>query len=257
MKTGLKPWLPDHATDPARVAGLIDDVLKEWSKHWLKSELASCTPACQHAWPEQVGAARCRTIPEVVSVALTASAPSAVASAMLGCAVPHGSVQARDRAILESLATAAIDDLLERIASLSLAQTPKVVAEPMEAGRRGTWEVSFRSGKQAFRLAISSEAQVAMIKRRLPPATTPKLAGLDRGLAAQPVELAVDLGRCRIPLSDLQGLGCGDVILLDRCSADAVGVLVDGFASPLRGTLRSTDDLTEVVLDQWRDHHHA
>lgn len=259
MNTTAKAWLPDDATDPARIAGLLDEVLQEWSDHWLKSERATSAPAFQDDWPGAGGAAKSRAIPDVASVVLTPNAQSTIASAMLGCAIPPGSIQPKDRAILERISAAAIDDLLGRIASRSLGRDgqSKAVDEPIELDRPAAWEVSFRSGKRAFKLAISTEAQVAMVKRRLPPPSPARLAALDRGLAEQRIELAVDLGRCALSLGDLRGLGSGDVIVLDRSPEDVAGLLIDGSASPLRGTLESSDGRTQIVLDQFGDQHHG
>jgi hypothetical protein len=259
MNTISTPWLPADAFDPARTTGLVAKPLPEWSRHWFKSDEVSCAPASQDHLPGPAGEIRWRSIDGIASVALTLAGQSAVASAMLGCAIPTGPMQVRDRAILENLSATAADDLLARIAALAglAGQQSKPTGEPPELTHCDTWDVSLRSGKRAFRLALTREAHVSMIKHSLPGHFGIRPEGISRGLVGQTIELTADLGRCAIPLSELQGLGCGDILILDRSAEDAVGVLIDGFPSPLRGTLENVEAQTCVMLTSVKDQGNA
>jgi len=256
MNSNPKPWLPSDATDPARLAPDIDRILADWSKHWLKSDQVSATPSFQDDWPNANATARWRSLPGAASVALTYNAQIAIASAMLGNTVPVGSIQPKDRIVVEGLAVAAIDDLLGRVAVLEgVKDAPaKVIEGPVELSRSKTWEIVLRSGKRAFKLALSEETQIAIVKRRLPARKTPKMVPVKTGLADQSIEVTVDFGRCAIPLPELQGLGEGDVLVLDRSATGAVDLLIEGSASPLKGLLESIDGQTLVRLASSKEH---
>jgi len=68
------------------------------------------------------------------------------------------------------------------------------------------------------------------------------------------IEVTVDFGRCAIPLPELQGLGEGDVLVLDRSATGAVDLLIEGSASPLKGLLESIDGQTLVRLASSKEH---
>jgi flagellar motor switch/type III secretory pathway protein FliN len=256
MNANPKPWLPSDATDPARLAGDIDRVLADWSKHWLKSDQASATPTFQDDWPGANVTAKYRSLPDVASAALTPNAQIAVASAMLGNTILHPSIQPKDRIVVESLAMSAIDDLLGRLAVLAGAKSAdaKVAEDPIDLRECNVWDIVFRSGKRAFKLALSGEAQISILKRRLPAPRKPKMLSVKKGLSDQSIQLTVDFGRCAIPLTELQGLGAGDVLVLDNSATGPVDLLIEGSASPLKGVLESIDGQTLVRLASFKEH---
>lgn len=256
MRPPPKPWLPDGATDPAHVAGLLEGALADWSRRWLKSEQAGAAPSFQDDWPGS-GPAKWRSIPGAASVALPSNAQTAIASAMLGCAIPPSSIQANDRTILEGLAVTAIDDLLMRLASLIGTTASKPIDEPINLDDSQTWEVSFRSGKRAFKLALTKEAQVRIVKAHLAPAAKPRLAKVDRALGKQDIGVSAELGRSTITLSDLRELGTGDVIVLDRLAKDCVDLLIDGSGSPFKGVLECIEGRGVVILENFKDKRHG
>jgi hypothetical protein len=259
MTNKPKAWLPSQATDPAEIRAMLDRVLADWSEHWFKTELASATPAFQDDWPDSKAANIWRSIGHTASIALTPNAQLVMVSAMLGCPAPHGPAQPNDRVITEGMASSAADDLLVRIAELAGEKHAefKPTSGPLVFDDCQWWEISFRSGKRAFKLSLERNALVSIIKRQLAPADKPKLRTIKSALAGQSIELTAEVGRCSISLSDLQDLATGDVIVLDRSSKDPLDLLIDGFASPFGGKLETTDGQASIVLDNFKDYHNA
>jgi len=193
-KLDPRPWLPGDAIEADRVASWLDRLLAEWSSHWFASERASASPTYQDDWPAPGVATEWRSIPGLAAVALTANVHTALASAMLGSTIPPGSIQANDRAVLEHLAAAAVDDLLGKLAGLA-GHRAAAVGEPAELDQGRTWDIAFRSGRRAFKLSIARDGLVAITRRSLPAAAAAKLCTVRKGLEGQQVELVADLGR--------------------------------------------------------------
>ncbi|HKC03555.1 MAG TPA: FliM/FliN family flagellar motor C-terminal domain-containing protein [Sphingomicrobium sp.] len=255
----MKPWLPSDAIQPAALAPVLSRILRDWSKHWFVTDEASAGAAFQDDWPAAQASTNWRSAGSCASIALNPTVQAAVGSAMLGCAIPHSPVQPRDREIIDCLATVCIDDLLKRVAQLSGEGDADVGprSEPIDLDACNWWDVSFRSGKRAFKLALSSIAQIRIVKRELPAAPKPELKAVARGLGKQQIGLTADVGRSAIKLAELKDLGVGDIVLLDRLSTEPVDLLIDGFASPLGGMLESIDGQTCILLDSFKDQRNA
>jgi len=250
-----KPWLPDDALNPDRITPLLDSLLADWSNHWFASEHASASATFQDDWPGGGANMQWRSVPDLASLALTQNLQTALVSAMLGCTIPPGSVQANDREVIGNLATSVIDDLLVRLGGLAGmdVDVAKPIGEAMGLDDARTWEISFRSGRRAFKIAISRDGLVNIMRRSLPQAVAPKLASVRTGLAEQQVELVADLGRSSVALVDLEDLGVGDILVLERTDADRVELLVNGARSPFGGLLDSVEGQTCVVLKSIKD----
>jgi len=254
-----KRWLPDDAIDPARFAPSLDAILAEWSRNWFTSEVATASATFQDDWPSAGAMMPWRSVVDVAAVVLTPNVQTAIASAMLGCTVPLGAIQPNDRSVLQSLSATAIDDLLQRLGAAANGEDDRSnpVGEPTDLPDSQTWDVSFRSGKCAFKLALARDAQIAIVKQCLPRPAVPKLTKIHAGLSEQTIHLVADLGRSSLALSDFEDLGVGDVLVLDRTAKDRVNLLIDGSASPFGGRVERVDGQTRILLESFKDHRDA
>jgi len=253
-----KAWLPPDAHARERVQPLLERALEEWSEHWFACGGASLDPAFQDDWPGRSADAGWQSCPEVASLALTPAAEAAIAGSMIGTNVPLGSMQSEDRNLVHHLARACADDLLDRLGRLALGANAEPPCEgvPVNFDACSWWDVSVGARKGILKLALSEEAEVQMIKRRLPSPSKITLGSATRGLARQQVEIEADLGRCGVSLAELEGLAIGDVLVLDTSPADPLALLIGSERSPLRASLEVREDGPLLILSPG-NHAHA
>ena len=249
MSIEPKAWLPSDALARDRLEPIVNRVLSEWSEHWFARARASAAPAFQDDWPRANTEAGWRSCLPVASILCTPSAQGLIAGAMLGVNVPQGMLQPSDRDIVEQLATTSLDDLLRRVSRLATGTSGSEIDErSIDVEDCSWWDVSLGARKGVFKLAILASAMIEIAKRDLPRATTPALGRLADGLKNQRIEIAADLGRCRVSLAELQEMSVGDVLVLDSSSAEPLDLTINGSRLPLRASLEAGEDATVLVL---------
>jgi flagellar motor switch/type III secretory pathway protein FliN len=169
---------------------------------------------------------------------------------MLGANIPLTSMQSEDRSVVHHVARACADDLLLRLCKLAHGPgaEPPAQAESVNFDACSWWDVSVGARKGVLKLALSEEAEVQMIKRRLPSPTKIALESTARGLAQQQVEIEADLGYCEVSLAELEGLAVGDVLVLDTSPAAPLALLIGKERSPLRASLEAREEGPFLVL---------
>lgn len=245
----MKTWLPESALEQCSPEPLLLRVLRQWGGHWLVDGEPGVAPIYYDNCPLPSASVKWRSS-DIASIAYRDGSLWALASAMLGCSIVPVSLQPSDRKILELLTGTAIDDLLHRLTEL-VSPTAKASApssSPVELDGCAWWEVSLAPGKLLFKLAITSDLLVQLIKRELPVADKIALGSIAEGLAGQNVALSAELGRCDISLADLKGLGVGDVLVLDRLTEAPVDVIVNDRSAPFRASLDERDGYATLTI---------
>ena len=244
------PWLPDEAIAGPVIAPILDSLLSEWSQTWFIKAHASARPLAQDNI--DFGPAGWRTRSGEIAIDAGDPVRAAVAAAMLGHAIVIPSLQPNDRVIVDHLANRCLDDLLERLSDLVGGQSESAapVGARLEAQDWRQWEIIIDRGGRAIRLALSSPAMVAIIKRQLPEAPAVSVASLSSALDSQKTRVSLLLGRCSLKLKEVEGLGAGDVLILDRDMDDPIDLAVAGETASLRGKLEQADDRTIFTVNQ-------
>jgi len=130
---------------------------------------------------------------------------------------------AADRAGLEVAANACVDDLRRRVAELF---GPAVSAHRVEPRRRCA--INLPDAPGALHLSLSDALLARWIRAALPPPPPGSpVQPLQQALGAQCIQLSALVGRCRLPLRELENWAVGDVLILDR-PVDAALELVIG-----------------------------
>lgn len=240
-------WLPRGAIMPDRLEPQLATLAARWGEHWLTSGEASIASLCQDDWPG-LQSTRWRAL-GCAAITLTPAAECAMASAMLGRPVVQQTLQPNDRALVERLADSCADDLLRRIAS-AVGDDPAepVQTAPPELSGCSWWQLSLSRSRHLFRLALCEQSAVRLVKSALGLPRSRPVPGIRAALAGQALNLTLDLGRCAITLAELEDLGPGDLLILDRSTEAALDLLIDGQQSTLSGHLETNDGAASLIL---------
>lgn len=246
MTLAMQSWLPESALEQCSPEPLLGRVLQQWSEHWLNDARPELVALYQDDWPLFSASLKWRSSG---GHCIAYREPAHVlASAMLGCSITAATLQPTDRRILESLTTAAVDDLLGRVADISGGERQLLSSSPIDPATCAWWEISLAPGKPAFKLAVDTSALAHMIKSGLPKAEQAALEPVRSGLARQDVRLEAHLGRCSISLAELKELGVGDVLVLDQLSDTPIAVMVDSRPTPFRANLDEIEGRAVLVV---------
>jgi len=251
----MRAWLPANALDESAVEALLLPAIREWGRHWLVDGDVGLAPMFQDDWPAAAASAQWRSIGAIASVPAGEPACCLLASAMLGCTVASTSLQPTDRKIIERIATAAIDDLLTRLAKLAAAPVERIRAAPVDLESCHWWELSLGRLRRGVKLAVSSEALITLLTSTLPKSDKVSLGSLDEALGRQQVPLSVGLGNCAISFADLNDLGTGDVLVLDTDTEAPIPLFVSSCPSHLRGRLEDDAGQAKFTLEPQETEH--
>lgn len=154
-------------------------------------------------------------------------APAALAR--LGLALVAGEAEIADpadRAVLESLAGAALADLGARLGEAAGEHSPGSAGSPATGNL--VLRASCGSHDWAVFLSLGAPAQVALRRAAAGQGRSPVLGSLAEALAPEPVRIGCHLGSATLSAAELAGLGPGDLVAFDRRLADALPLVVAG-----------------------------
>lgn len=211
-----EPWLPADALQPAHFEQLVSRTLEEWSSHWFKKARATCRTRLR-----EVGAISSPVLHwmgwgQDCAIGTDEAGRLALAEAMLGRPIGANAVQPADRPLLEDLARQCLEDLAGRISWLiEHDRSPEIVAGQSGLGAGMSWEIGLRRGATSINLSIGRSALVRWRKSLAPKSAPPALGRIRAALGPTRIELGLKLGQCALRLAELEGLGAGDVVILN------------------------------------------
>lgn len=234
MPNDVRSWLPEMALEGSVADRGVADAARQWSAKWFAN--AAVQPRGGFAVDATGDLANVEwlVLDDDIAVAVPASSRLALAVLMTGAPADAGIAGATDGRVVDELARTCVDDLLRRLIQLFRlpdgARWARCAAgeRPTIAAPRGC-DLFDGDGSPLLRILVATELLIEFVKAGLPP--LPKqapLAPLSAGLAAQRVAVSAFVGRCRLTLADIAGLGPGDVVVLDRDAGSAVELAVDG-----------------------------
>jgi hypothetical protein len=252
----INRWLPRDALGQGSIEPILVRLLREWSDRWIVDARVSAIPIYQDDWPPNAQKVKWRSSAAIATIALTESTQWSLAAALLGSPAAQGSLQPTDRRIIDNLVTVIVDDLLRLLEREVDDGTRALMDTPIDFNGCQWWQVTLGPSKRSFNLAIATPALVKILKRDLPVCAKRPMGTVAKGLARQPVEIGVQLGGCSVTLNDIEGLGPGDVLVLDRLTEDPMDVLINGSRTPFRCMIDEFEGRASLKLTS-KDSAHA
>lgn len=233
MISDCRPWLPADAALPVAVQRELAEMVENWSREWFAGEpmrvagpIARVTSARSElrklVW---------HASDQDVAIGLPPVGLAVLGAMVLGVATATGSRNAQDITLLDALGKECLDSLKTRAARLFGLIKPVWHVSEAGRGEAGVHRVEIVTAQRglALQIELSDAGFARFLRGALPesPAAAP-LAGGSRALAALPVAPSAVLGRCGLTVAELAGLGVGDVLVLDRTTADALPLAIGG-----------------------------
>ena len=233
MTLPCRSWLPDGTLAPASVQNLLAGMVESWSGEWFAGEpMRVAGGLARIAAPRaELRKAVWHCCDEGVAIGLPPAGVMALGAMVLGVPAAAGQRNAHDLALLEALGKECLDGIKSRLVQCLALGKP--VWHPSEAGR-GEGAIHRLEAVTATRgltllIELSAPSFARFVREVLPePAVGVPLGSGSAALAGIPVSLSALLGRSHITVADLAGLGCGDVLVLDRATDDILPLAVDG-----------------------------
>lgn len=241
MSVDVRSWLPRASLLDGRLEARMAQIADLWAKKWcvgsaearvrlVPAGLGLPSPPGPMSWSGPHGGVR---------LALSSKSVLIVARAMLGLKrLPPGKA-ARDLALIKSLETEAVSDLAVSLGSL----VPECRAIKPEAEGTAPRAPEGRDDEGVI-LSLELAGQGAMLdlfiredlasaaRRRLcAAAVSPRpLGDVSQALAGQDILVSARAGRGSLTLAEFNGLGIGDVLILDRSLDAGLDVIINGKA---------------------------
>ncbi len=219
MIAGVKDWLPRDAFRDAAVRAVLSGPVTRWSGRWLARDTAAVAAVSRDAdgwWPEaQVVAGA------LADARLSGPGKRRLLEAALDVDLAGQTLAQDDRRVMDDFALRAAGDLVAVLDE----------AFAKDAGREGASRIRVTlslSGDEALAVTLPEHVLVPALKARLGAARRKDAAPRGRLEALAPLRLVAEgvLGNAELALSDLDALGVGDVVILDRALNDPVELRV-------------------------------
>lgn len=229
MSASPRPWLPATSETDLKVA--VAQAIASWFSDWVVEPV---NPSVRLLAPA-VG-----NVTEGGAASLAIDQEAAIAIAHLACAHRADPAQSGDRSVLQSLASAMVDDLVQRFA----------ITDVGDEGAR-TFVVVSDAGEWSFNLRLTEASLVRLRKLCAGSTRFPVLVPLLEAVAIEQVRLGCHLGEARLSGGDIERLAPGDLIVLDRQIDGMAPLTVEGRISD-RGKARigTAAGRVEVLIEE-------
>ncbi|MEJ0027182.1 MAG: FliM/FliN family flagellar motor C-terminal domain-containing protein [Rhizomicrobium sp.] len=242
MTQGVEEWLPRDAFTDERLRAILSEPLARWRERWF----VRGTVASLASLESDAGAA-----PAMISLAgsfagaeLREDGVRHLLRAALAIDPSQREANADDRAVLDGFVREIVNDL---IAALDTALSDG----GDDVGARRVPLAIELDDRQTMTLSLAAAPMAALIKRTVPSArfALPGVGARSEAVKATPVVLVGVLGSADLAVSDLDGIGVGDVLVLDRSVREPVELrLMDGDRALVRGRLSQKDGCAAIQL---------
>jgi flagellar motor switch/type III secretory pathway protein FliN len=213
-------WLPRGAVASAAATSALAAIVEAWSERWLEgaSIKLACVaplddlPALSEPW-------EWRRLSQFLATFAEDGAERMLAYA-LDCDIANASRSDLDRKLLGDFQQNMLTDLEQAL--LTALAVKSTGAGNSQAGQIGL--VLTCGGEPIATIIAPSSAFSDFIHRHLPPPAENEAAftSFSEALVTSEIVLGVQVGKATVTLSDLDHLGSGDVLVLDRALQDGV-----------------------------------
>jgi flagellar motor switch/type III secretory pathway protein FliN len=209
----ISDWLPESAFTEETVGPALHDAISSWCGRWFSSARAEVS-AVRLSQASKRMAQGLHVASRSCEAELSGRGKRALLEAALGIDLSGLSLAEGDHRILDSFATAAVNDLLTALDALG----------EHRGGGPVLCATLVLAGTEMGVLALPSQLLVSAIKKAIGPIRKPAQAPRSRAEALKLVTVKTEgyLGRAQLTVDDLQGLAVGDVIVLDNSLKDPV-----------------------------------
>jgi flagellar motor switch/type III secretory pathway protein FliN len=233
MTLPCRSWLPDGTAAPASAQRALADMVESWSGEWFAGEPMRVAGALA-----RVAAPRAELrkllwhgCDEGAAIGVPSAGAMALGAMVLGVPAAAGQRNAHDLALLEALGKECLDGLKSRLVQcLALGKPVWHLSEAARGdGPVHRLEIVTAARGLTLQVELLAPCFARFVREALSePATGAPLGSGSAALAEIPVSLSALLGRSRITVAELAGLGCGDVLVLDRATDAVLPLAVDG-----------------------------
>ncbi len=244
MTQEVEDWLPEDAFTDERVTAILSKPLLAWRERWLPAGSA-CTLSLldtDGAAPAHPSATLARG--SFADAELSGDGLRALVKSVLDLDPTQQEANADDRAVLDGFAREVMRDL---VSTLEVA----LPASGQGAGR-SYLAVDLKLEGDSVAVLWLGAGQVAALIRKTAAAARPSrqpIGARSDAIRATPVTLVGHLGNIELALDDLQGIGVGDVLVLDRAAHEPVELrLSQGSQALARGRLSKKDGCAAIQL---------
>ncbi|MGQ0661108.1 FliM/FliN family flagellar motor C-terminal domain-containing protein [Sphingosinicella sp.] len=229
-----RAWLPGEALDRADLDKELCAVLQHWSRKWFAGAPWRAHARLSRESPPDVDELRWSALSDGIAMGTASDAVCTIANAMLGNSPVQVFNEPNDLALAEGLANACLDDLKRRLVQLFRLPVDRgwgegAFAELLRDEPIHSIAIGAAAGQPVMRLAVTQDLLIAWIKSGASSLPQPIMLGaLGDGLERQMIEISARVGGCELSLTELEALGVGDVIILDRMLDGPLELALDG-----------------------------
>ena len=209
-----KDWLPAGAFSEEAVKAVLAETVERWSKRWFAKGTAAIATVHRAVIAEPSSQSRLVT-GTVAEAELTGRGKRALIEASLDAELAGQALSEGDHAVLDAFAGAAVQDLVALL-------DEKFRSDDDEGARLRIGLSLF--GSDLLAVTLPRHVLVAAIRGRLGRSRLNTETPKSRlgALAGTTVTAEAVLGEVELALGDLNALGVGDVVILDRALQDPV-----------------------------------
>ncbi len=226
-------WLPDKCLADPRLSQPVASIVAAWCAHWFAAPAWTVGDHWVRKLPQNEDKlAPAFDLENGLTGLLADRGKLHLSGAMLGLPLDKGTPGKADAQLINALADKALADLGERLSTLA---TVKSVGEggaafyiPVDWP---TYRLTIFNKARQPMLAVEADRQalVSLANAQAPtPRSQPMPVSRDIVLEHLRVRIGAKIGAAKLTLSELEALGVGDVIPLDRPVDGRLGMTVDG-----------------------------
>lgn len=204
-----RAWLPDGALTPQRVEAALVDIAREWACRWFGDR--SCTLVLRNESGKALSnnGDEIRVEGKVAAVTFTGRGKRAALEAALDKRLPDD-MNTDDHRLLDVYARSIAEDIVAQF------DRDLDTSAPL-SGTTITFALLL-AGTETCKLICDRQAVVERVRSSISATAANSSALIDRRTALGPMPLEIEgiLGSVDLTLDDLENLGVGDVLILDR-----------------------------------------
>jgi hypothetical protein len=230
MSLPATDWLPANAVTDGVVTALVSERCNHWVRRWLTEPRAIAATAQTISQPLKVPSTHRLFANSDRTLALGLDQTSSLKLAAAILRAPAGvKLNAMDTRLYHRLSDKALSDLGEDLAHLFACSGQLRKVDGYDIDRVHNFSLNF-AGLGPRLDVYADSALVLRARRSAARGSHPgaPLGDLSEAIGRQSVKVGAMIGAARLGLAELCGLGCGDVVVLDRRHDESVRLTIDG-----------------------------